>query len=59
MNKIILVALLILTFIAVPNAQSRYFSIKKIRKDRYLSFPILSGTGNLRSQTKINQFLQL
>ena len=59
MNKIILVALLILSSVGVPNAQPVYFSIKKIRKNRSLSFPILSGTGNLMSQTKINQFLQL
>ena len=59
MNKIILVALLILTSVGVPNAQPGYFSIKKIRKNRSLSFPILNGIGNLRSQTKINQFLQL
>jgi hypothetical protein len=59
MNKAILVALISLTLILAVNAQSGYFNIAKVRKERYFSFPVLTGRSNLRSQKKINQFLQL
>jgi hypothetical protein len=59
MNKAILIALISLTLILAINARPGYFNIAKIRKEKYFSFPILTGRGNLRSQKKINQFLQL